>query len=68
MKENLTIEEIFERLEKVTTQLESGDLSLEESFSYYQKGMELIKTCNDKIDKIEKQIIVLDENEEEHEL
>lgn len=66
MEKNLTVEEIFEMLEEVTTKLESGDLSLEESFSCYQEGMELIKKCNDKIDKIEKQMIILDENGEEN--
>ena len=30
--------------------------------------MKLVKSCNDKIDKVEKKIIVLEENGEEHEL
>ena len=33
----------------------------------YHKGMELLKVCNDKIDTIEKKMMVLDENGEEHE-
>lgn len=48
--------------------LESGESSLEESFQYYETGMKLVKFCNEKIDKVEKKMIVLEENGEEHEL
>lgn len=36
-------------------------------FAYYYRGMELLKTCNDKIDRVEKQIQVLDEEGNVHE-
>jgi len=55
-------------LEELIKKLESGESSLEESFEYYETGMKLVKSCNDKIDKVEKKIIVLEENGEEHEL
>ena len=43
--------------------MEERDISLEESFACYEKGMKLVKACNDKIDKVEKQIIVLSEEQ-----
>lgn len=63
MNEELTIEETFELLEEVLGKMEERDITLEESFACYEKGMKLVKACNDKIDKVEKQIIVLSEEQ-----
>lgn len=63
MNEELTIEETFELLEEVLGKMEERDITLEESFTCYEKGMKLVKACNDKIDKVEKQIIVLSEEQ-----
>lgn len=68
VKKERTIEETLKDLEELIKKLESGESSLEESFEYYEAGMKLVKSCNDKIDKVEKKIIVLEENGEEHEL
>lgn len=62
-----TLETIFEQLDKIVEQLEGEEVSLEESFSLYHKGMDLLKVCNDKIDTIEKKMMVLDQNGEQHE-
>ena len=43
------------------------ELTLEESFTAYQKGMELLKHCNEKIDQVEKKMQVLSEEGELHE-
>lgn len=67
VKKERTIEETLKDLEELVKKLESGESSLEESFEYYETGMKLVKSCNDKIDKVEKKIIVLEENGEEHE-
>lgn len=62
-----SLEEVFEELDEVVGQLEESTISLEDSFSLYHKGMELLKVCNDKIDKVEKKMLILDENGEQHE-
>ena len=67
VKDN-SLEEVFEELDEVVGQLEESTISLEDSFSLYHKGMELLKVCNDKIDKVEKKMLILDENGEQHEL
>ena len=59
--DNLTLEQIFTGLEEVIQKMEQGDVSLEDSFKLYHKGMDMLKSCNDKIDKIEKQMLILDE-------
>lgn len=58
------LEEGFQKLEEIIESLEKEDISLEESFQEYQKGMELLKKCNDAIDKVEKKVLVLNGNGE----
>lgn len=55
----LTLEEAFEKLEEIARQLESEEITLEESFRVYNEGMQLLKYCNGKIDKVEKQVLQL---------
>ena len=55
----MKIEESFAELDKIVKELELGEATLEESFELYKKGMDMIKDCNKEIDKVEKQIIVL---------
>lgn len=64
----MKIEESFEKLNQIMEALEKSDVSLEDSFSLYQEGMKLLKACNDSIDKVEKELIVLSENGETNEL
>ena len=55
----MTIEETFAALDALIDQLESGKGSLEDALKNYEEGMKLVKSCNEKIEKIEKQILVL---------
>lgn len=64
MAKTTTIEEAFTQLDEIITQLESGSLSLDASFKKYNEGIKMIKSCNQQLDKVEKQIIVLDSKEE----
>lgn len=66
-REDKTLEQLFAGLDDVVEKLEEGSISLEESFQMYQKGMEMLKMCNDKIDMVEKQVLILEENGEIHE-
>lgn len=59
MGEGMTLEEAFEQLDSVVEALESREISLEDSFRKYQEGMNLLKLCNDKIDQVEKKILVM---------
>ena len=64
----LKLEESFEKLNKILEELEKPDIALEDSFTLYQEGMKLLKSCNDSIDKVEKELIILSENGEANEL
>ncbi|MCD8077886.1 MAG: exodeoxyribonuclease VII small subunit [Lachnospiraceae bacterium] len=59
--EALTMEEACQQLDELLTEMEEGEHSLEETFSLYRKGVALVQCCNEKIDRIEKQLIVLEE-------
>ena len=48
-KKEKSVEETFQELEEIIRKLESGESSLEESFKYYEAGMKLVKSCNEKI-------------------
>ena len=50
--------------EKSIEMLEDADISLEDSFKVYKEGMKLVQTCNSKIDKVEKEVLKLNENGE----
>ena len=43
-------------LEKIVSELESGQLSLEESLEKYKKGIDLVKKCNTIIENAEKEV------------
>lgn len=64
----IKLEEAFEKLNNVLVELEKSEVSLEDSFTLYQEGMKLLKSCNDSIDKVEKELIILSENGESNEL
>ena len=57
VKEELTVEESFAALEKISARLESEDVTLEESFHLYQEGMNVYDTDNNELfwDGIESQ-------------
>lgn len=56
-----TIESIFEELEEKVSLLESRDITLEDAFQTYAEGMKLLKACNDKLDKVEKKVMLMNE-------
>ncbi len=67
-EKNMKLEEAFDKLNQVVEALEKSEVSLEDSFTLYQEGMKLLKICNDSIDKVEKELIILSENGESNEL
>ena len=70
MKENreeMTIDEAFLALDAIVEALEGREITLEESFQKYQEGMGLVKKCSEKIDAVEKKVLILNENGEAYE-
>ena len=60
-KEEKTLEEAFSELDVLADKLEDRETSLEDSFRYYEEGMKLVKACAGKIDRVEKQIVAVND-------
>ncbi len=53
-------EEAITELERLVARMEAGELSLEQSIDAYRRGVELIRFCTAKLDKVETQVRILD--------
>ena len=60
--ENTTYENAMAQLKELGKQLESGELTLDESLEVYAKAVDLIKICNKKLQETQKQMLVLIED------
>ncbi|MCC8050052.1 MAG: exodeoxyribonuclease VII small subunit [Clostridiales bacterium] len=56
---DLSLEASFEKLDGLLERLEDREIPLEEAFTLYQQGVELIRRCNEKIDTVDKKILVM---------
>lgn len=59
---NNTIEDNFVELEEILKEMQSDQVTLDQSFELYNKGLKLIQNCNQQIDTIEKKIKILEED------
>lgn len=60
----LKFEEALVKLEEITRQLESGDLSLEKSLALFEEGVKLVKLCQKRLHEAEKKIQILVKDKE----
>jgi exodeoxyribonuclease VII small subunit len=52
-------EEALNKLEKIVSKLEKGDIPLEESLKLFEEGIRLSRFCNQKLDEAEKRVEIL---------
>lgn len=63
--EKKSFEDNMEKLEKIVTDLEKGNLNLDDSVEKFEEGMKISKECNKILEEAEKKItILLEENGE----
>lgn len=55
-KERPSFEEALKELESIVTTLEKEEVTLEDSVSLYEKGLELSKFCNDILEQAQLRI------------
>ncbi len=65
--EEQSLEELFIQLESVIQKMEGENISLEDSFQLYHRGMDGLKQCSERIDEVEKKMLILDEEGGTHE-
>ena len=56
-KENF--EDSMKKLETIVTELENGNLNLDESVKKFEEGMKIAKQCNNILEDAEKKITIL---------
>ena len=54
--DDLTYEDAFDRLQKITELLENGNVSLDDSIKYYEQGVLLKNFCEKKLKDAEMKI------------
>lgn len=67
-KKEFSIDQGFEQLDEIIGQLEGEDIKLSDAVKAYGEGVNLVKQCKESLDQVEKELIVLNETEENHEL
>ena len=58
-EKEISLDELMEEIETILDKMEEKDLSLEDSFRLYEDGMKKLKLCSDKIDQVEKKMLVI---------
>lgn len=61
-KQELSLEEMFVQVEEVIARLETEEITLEDSFQEYNRGMRLLQRCNAAIDRVEKKVLQMNES------
>ncbi|MEE1151313.1 MAG: exodeoxyribonuclease VII small subunit [Methanobrevibacter sp.] len=63
--QDLSFEESLEKLEEIVNRLENGDVPLDDAIDEFNKAMQLVKVCNDKLNSAEEAIAkIVQENGE----
>ncbi len=57
--DKLTFEEALQELETISRKLEDGSLSLDEAITSFERGTELKKLCQSKLEEAERKIEIL---------
>ncbi len=63
-KNKVKFEEALSRLEKIVEEMESGDLTLDESLARYEEGVKALKKCYEILRDAEKRVELLLKTEE----
>ncbi len=63
-KKEMGLEERVAAIELILDQMEDENVTLDESFELYKKGMEQMKAANQALDQIEKAMLVMNESGE----
>lgn len=60
-KDEMTLEEGMKKINEFIQELEREDITLEESFQAYTEGMKVLGRCSEMIDRVEKQMEIVNE-------
>ena len=55
-KPEMSVEEALAQLKELLGKMETEGTSLEDTFTYYERGMHLVRYCQDRIDQVEQKV------------
>ena len=58
-KKEPSLEEVLEELDQIIHKMQNREATLEDSFSLYEQGIQKLKVCSQKIDLVEKKMLLL---------
>lgn len=61
---SLSYEQAFKALEQIVANMESGQLSLEDSMAAYERGNQLLAHCQQSLAAVEQQVKILNERQQ----
>lgn len=64
LEKEQSLEEAFQELEEMIEKMQQRDVTLEETFALYEQGIRKLKFCNQKIDRVEKKMLLLNQQGE----
>ncbi len=67
-EQDMTLEEMFARLDEIADRLDANDITLDESVKVYTEGMKLLARCKESLDLTEKKLEKLNEDGELEEM
>ncbi|NQV03977.1 MAG: exodeoxyribonuclease VII small subunit [Candidatus Omnitrophica bacterium] len=59
MAKELKFEEMMKKLEGIVSDLESGEMPLEESLKRYEDGVKLLRLCRKRLDETKRKVEIL---------
>lgn len=62
-KKKFTVEKAFEELDSIVEGLEKEDTTIQEALALYTKGVKLVQKCQESLDTVEKELMILEESE-----
>ena len=65
MRKSTSFEKNLENIDEIISNLENGNLSLEESIKEYEKAMKYIKTAKEILDNAEGKLMKITKNDDE---
>jgi len=64
----MQLEKSLKELEKLVDKMEQGDLSLEKSLDYFEKGIKLTRLCQQALQQAEQRVQILLQKSEQEQL
>lgn len=58
-KQNFSFEKALEELQQIVSSLEAGNVSLDDSLGLYERGVELVRLCNRRLEEVGQRVDVL---------